>query len=111
MFTEYGHIKLFSNSPFKSECEVCHKTYMPLSVRSHLRTKAHQKNAIEFAHLVKKSACACSFRAFWRPFVSVPAAAHASASSRAAAQRCASKSLSRQCGSQLRGKKGENFSE
>ena len=50
MSTEYEHIKLFSNSPFPLECEVCHKTYMGLSVRSHLRTKTQQKNSIELAN-------------------------------------------------------------
>ena len=53
MSTEYGHIKLLSNLPFTLECGACHKAYMPLSVRTQLRTKTHQKNAIELANQKK----------------------------------------------------------
>ena len=49
MFTKYKHIKQYSQTliqtPFTLECEVCQRIYPPLSVRSHLRTKKHQKNA------------------------------------------------------------------
>ena len=47
MSTEYKHIKQYSQTPFTLECEVCQQVYPPLSVRSHLRTKKHQKNAID----------------------------------------------------------------
>ena len=58
MSTEYGHIKPLSNSPFTLEFQVSHRTYIPLSVRSHLRTKTHQKNAIELSKqkVLKESA-------------------------------------------------------
>ena len=49
MPTKYGYIELFSNSPSTLDCEVCPKTYMHLSVRTHLRTKTHQKYDKEFA--------------------------------------------------------------
>ena len=45
MFTKYKHTKQYSQTPFTLECEVCQQIYPPLSVRSHLRTKKHQKNA------------------------------------------------------------------
>ena len=45
---EHEHIKLFSNKPFNLECEVCKKTLYPTSVRTHLKTKTHQKNVIDF---------------------------------------------------------------
>ena len=50
MPTEYEPIELFSYSLFTLECEVFHKAYMHLSVRSHLRTKTHQKKALEPAN-------------------------------------------------------------
>ena len=58
MSTEYGHIKEYSKSPFTLQCEVCQQVYPALSVRSHLRTKEHQKNAIEFTKqiMLKESA-------------------------------------------------------
>ena len=58
MFTEYGHIKQYRQSPFTLECEVFQQVYPALSVRSHLRTKKHQKNAIEFTKqiMLKQSA-------------------------------------------------------
>ena len=48
MPTEYEHIKQTSQCPFTLEYEFCQQVYPALSVRSHLRTKKHQKNAIEF---------------------------------------------------------------
>ena len=48
MSTAYKHIKQYSQSPFTLECEVCQQVYPALSVRSHLITKKHQKNAIDF---------------------------------------------------------------
>ena len=48
MSTAYEHIKQYSQHPFTLECEVCQQVYPVLSVRSHLKTKKHQKNAIEF---------------------------------------------------------------
>ena len=58
MSTKYGHIELFSNPPITLVCGVCLSTFNPLPVRSHLRTKSHQKNALEFAHqkMLKESA-------------------------------------------------------
>ena len=47
MSNEYEHIKQYIQSPFTLECEVCQQVYPALSMRSHLRTKKHQKNAIE----------------------------------------------------------------
>ena len=55
MSTEYGHIKQYSQSPFTLVCEVCQQVYPALSVRSHLRTKKHQKNAIEFTKQIMLS--------------------------------------------------------
>ena len=52
MSTAYEHIKQYSQSPFTLECEVCQQVYPALSVRSHLKTKKHQKNAIEFTKLI-----------------------------------------------------------
>ena len=56
--TEYDHIKQYSQSPFTLECGVCQQVYPALSVRSNLRTKQHQKNAIEFTKqiMLKESA-------------------------------------------------------
>ena len=48
MSTAYEHIKQYSRSPLTLECEVCQQVCPALSVRSHLKTKEHQKNAIEF---------------------------------------------------------------
>ena len=58
MSTEYEHIKQYSKNPFTLECEVCQQVYPALSVRSHLRTKKHQKNSIEFTKqiMLKESA-------------------------------------------------------
>ena len=46
--TAYEHSKQYSQSPSTLDYEVCQQVYPALSVRSHLRTKKHQKNAIEF---------------------------------------------------------------
>ena len=51
MSTEYKHIKQYSRSSFTLEFEVRKLIYPPLSVRSNLRTKKHQKNAIEVTKL------------------------------------------------------------
>lgn len=48
MSTAYEHIKQYSQNPFTLECEVCQQVYPALSIRCHLITKKHQKNAIEF---------------------------------------------------------------
>ena len=48
IFTAYEHIKQYNQSPFTLGCEVCQQVYPALSVRTHLKTKKHQKNAIEF---------------------------------------------------------------
>ena len=57
MSTEYEHIKQYSQSPFTLECEVCQQVYPALSVRSHLKTKQHQKNAIKLTkHIMLKEA-------------------------------------------------------
>ena len=48
MSTVYKHVNQYSQSPFTLECEVCQQVYLALSERSHLRTKKHQKSAIEF---------------------------------------------------------------
>ena len=58
MSTEYENIELYSLSPFTFECEVCQQVYPALSVRSHLRTKKHQKDTIEFTKqiMLKESA-------------------------------------------------------
>ena len=48
MSTAYEHSKQYIQSPFTLECEVCQQVYPALSVSSHLKTKRHQKNAIEF---------------------------------------------------------------
>ena len=63
--------------PFTLEYEVCQQIYPPLSVRSHLITKKHQKNAIEFANqkMLKESADKSIFKTSKlqsRPFVSNP---------------------------------------
>ena len=58
MSTAFDHIKQYSQNPFTLECEVCQQVYPALSVRSHLRTNEHQKNAIEYTKqiMLKKSA-------------------------------------------------------
>ena len=58
MSSEYKHIKQYSQSPFTLVFEVCQQVYPALSVRSHLRTKKHQKCAIEFTKqiMLKESA-------------------------------------------------------
>ena len=58
MSTAYEHLKQYSQSPFTLECEVCQQVYPVLSVGTHLKTKKHQKNAIEFTKqiILKKAA-------------------------------------------------------
>ena len=57
MSTVYEHIKQYSQNPFTLECEVCQQVYPALTVRSHLRTKEHQNNSIEFTkHIILKEA-------------------------------------------------------
>ena len=58
MSTEYEHIKQYSQNSFTLECEICQQAFPALSVRSHLRTKNHQKNSIEFTKqiMLKESA-------------------------------------------------------
>ena len=51
MATGHKHIQQYSRSSFTLEFEVCRLIYPPLSVRSNLRTKEHQKNAIELTKL------------------------------------------------------------
>ena len=58
MSTEYKYIKQYSQNNIVKlrsllKCEVCQQIYQPLFVRSHLRTKKHHKNAIEFAKQLK----------------------------------------------------------
>ena len=48
MSTAYEHIKQYSQRPFTLGCEVCQQVYPVLSVRCHLITKKHKKNALEF---------------------------------------------------------------
>ena len=61
MSTAYGHIKQQSQSPFTLECEVCQQVYPALSVRSHLKTKKHKQNAMEFTKRImpKETAHRC----------------------------------------------------
>ena len=51
MATGHKHIKQYSRSSFTLEFEVCKLIYPPFYVRSNLRTKKHQKNAIELTKL------------------------------------------------------------
>ena len=58
MSTVYEHIKQYSQNPFTLECEVCQQIYPSLSVRCHLKTKMHQKNAIEFTKQIMQKEAA-----------------------------------------------------